>query len=296
MITSCSNIRYNSNNSANLSFNGRLVPARLSRFYENAGFKGVLSPIMDYKARKYPQVIRKTLAPIIKKVQIPSKNGSIYSWEVNPENSKKYVLFLHGIKGKSTIPPNQLFIESVIQKGGYGIITPEYRGSAELHKKNFTFKNIIEDAQATLDYLYSKGIKPEDITIVSHCIGSIPASHIAAKEKNIGKIILVSPIVDGGGFGTTLLKTLKLKLPNFLENKLNTFIELFMPYEMNTVKQINATNSPITVILPTNDSLVSNEQCSKLIKFIRNLNNFITIPNGIHALTKSNCSTIIEQL
>ena len=296
MITSCTNIKYNTPKTVKPSFNGRLVPARLSRFYENAGFKGILSPLMDYKARNYPQVIRKTLAPIIKKVQIPSKNGSIYSWEVNPENSKKYVLFLHGIKGKSTIPPNQLFIESVIQKGGYGIITPEYRGSAELHKKRFTFKNMIEDAKATLDYLYSKGIKPEDITIVSHCIGSIPASHIASEEKNIGKIILVSPIVDGGGFGTTLLKTLKLKLPHSLENKLNTFIELFMPYEMNTIKHINTTNSPITVILPTNDNLVSNEQCSKLIKFIRNLNNFITIPNGVHALTKSNCTAIVEHL
>lgn len=296
MLSSSSIPKYTPRQQNQPSFNGRLVPARVSRYYENLGFKRVLSPIMDYKTKKYPQVIRKSLQPFIKKVQIHQEGNSIYGWEINPENSKRYILFLHGIKGQSPIPPNQLFIEEVLNKGGYGLITPEYRGSAELHKKTFTFKNIVEDAQSTLQYLYAKGIKPQDITIVSHCIGSIPAAQIAAQEKGIGKIILLSPIVDGNGFGTTLLKTLKLKIPNCIEDKLNKLIGLFMPYEMNTARQVKEISAPITLILPENDSLVSNQQCLKLIKVIQNLAGFITVPKGVHALNKTNSQAIVSQL
>lgn len=284
-------------NSFNSSVGRRLVPTKVSRFYENFGFKTVLSPLMDFKARNYPKVLKKSLAPVLEKVQIPLDNGShICAWEANPEKSKKYVLFLHGIKGTSPVPPNQMLIEKILNKGGYGVITPEYRGSAELNKESFTFKNVFEDSKATLNHLYKKGIKPEDITIVSHCIGSIPAARLAAEEKNIGQIVLVSPMVNGNGVGTSISKALNLKMPKSVENKLNSFLEIFMPYEINTARHIHNVQSPIKVILPENDGLVSKEQCSELTKNIKNLKEFITVPNGIHSLNETNCNVIVDNL
>lgn len=292
MITSCC-----VQNGYNIAFGRRLVPAKVSRLYENFGFKKVLFPFMDFKARNYPQVVKESLVPVLEKVQIPLEDGShIYGWEANPENAKKYVLFLHGIKGKSPVPPNQTLIEKILNKGGYGVITPEYRGSAELSHERFSFQNVFEDSKATLSHLYKKGIKPEDITIVSHCIGSIPAARLVADEKGIGQVILVSPLVDGNGVGTSISKALKLNLPKSIEDKLNSFLEIFMPYEINTARHIHNAESPITVILPENDGLVSKEQCSELVKRIKNLKEFITVPNGVHSLNERNCNVIVDNL
>lgn len=278
------------------SFNGRLVPTPISYKYENLIFKNILSPIMDFKASKYPAKIRKTIKPFIKKVNIPIKKGSLYAWELNPENSKKYILFLHGIKGKSTVPPNQIFFEKVMGKNGYGIITPEYRGTARLHKQAFTFNNTTEDAKAVLNYLFSKGIKPKDITIAAHCIGSIPAAHIAASEKNLNGIILISPISNGNEFGTSLLRTLNLKVPKILETFMNKITSLFMPYDMNINKIMKDIDTPVTIIMPKHDKLISISQAIELGKGVKNLKNFIVVPEQPHSLTKTNCEKIVEQL
>lgn len=277
------------------AFTGRLVPAAVSHAYENIGYKCFLSPLMDFKARKYSG-IRATLSGIMQKVNIPLKNGNIYAWELNPENSNKYVLFLHGIKGTSSAPPNQSLLESIIKRGGYGVITPEYRGMANLHNNKFTFNRSIEDAEATLQYLYNKGIKPEDITVLSHCIGSIPGAKLAAKEENLGKFIMVSPIVDGDGFGTSIFKTFGLKVPKFLEYGLNKLIEIFMPYDMNMTRNISKSKTPVTIVIPQKDKLVSVSQCKKLSSLVRNLNGFISLPKYSHSLTRDYCEKITELL
>ncbi|MCM1339637.1 MAG: hypothetical protein NC191_08205 [Muribaculaceae bacterium] len=281
------------------SFGRRLVPARVSRFYENFGYKTVLSPLMNYKARRFSDMIREHLAPIIKKVTIPLNDGATKAWEICPENCKKYILFLHGIKGTSALPPNQIFIEKIIKNTEYGIITPEYRGSAELNSQKFTFQNIIEDAKATLKYLYNKGIKPEDITVVSHCIGSIPASSIAAEEKGISRFIMLSPVADGGNFGSAILRKLGFKkVPKFLENGFNKLVEIFMPHDMNSVRNIRKATSPITIMHPENDTLITTEQCEKILKETLNPTStkVIQIPQGIHALGKTNTLAILSQL
>jgi len=277
------------------SFSGRLIPTKISYRYENMVFKTILAPIMNWKARHF-QGIRKSLAPLLQKVSISGKKGGLYAWESNPGNSEKYVLFLHGMKGKNPAPPNQTLIETVLKKGGYGIITPEYRGTAEISRHPFTFNSMTEDSEATLEYLYSKGIKPENITILAHCIGSIPTATIASKWKNIGKIILVSPVSNGEEYGTSFFRTLNLKAPKFIEKGFNKLISLFMPYDMTITKIIQGVDAPTTIIMPEHDKLISISQAKKLGQNIKNLKDFITVPAERHSLTKTMSERIAEQL
>lgn len=299
MINSYLALKYNTTQSnpttkTNPTFTGRLVPASVSQKYENIIYKTLISPIMNYKSKNFTK-IRGALVPVIEKISIKSKNGNIIGWEINPQDSKKYVLFLHGVKGSSQLPPNQILLASIMNKGGYGIITPEYRGTAELSKKSFSCKNTIEDANATLQYLLEKGIKPEDITIVAHCLGAIPASAIAAEQK-LHKIILISPLSHGNRLGSAILKTLNIKLPKTLEQFFNKFVGLFIPYDLNMNKTIQNVKSPVTIITPEADKLISVEQSRELGKQIKKLNNFIILPNEPHNLTSNTCNSIIENL
>lgn len=277
------------------AFGNRLIPTKISYKYENIVFKSILSPIMTWKARKFSG-IKRVLKPILHEVKLPARKGELYAWEANPENSKKYVLFLHGMKGKNPAPPNQTLIEEIIKKGGYGVITPEYRGTAKLSKYPFTFNNMTEDSQATLDYLHRKGIKSEDITIIAHCIGSIPTATIASHEQGIGKILLISPISNGNDYGNSLLRRLNLNVPNFVREGMNRLISLFMPYDMNINKIIKDVESPITIIMPELDKLISVKQAKALSQDIKNLQEFITIPNEQHSLTKKISQIITEHL
>lgn len=303
MINSYLAIKYNTpthqkqqkSQTTNLAFTGRIVPEKISRKYENIIYKSIFLPIMNYKSRNFTK-IRKALAPALQKVTVPVKNGNITAWEINPENSKKYVLFLHGIKGSSQLPPNQVLLASVMNKGGYGIITPEYRGTAEFHNKTFNLKNTKEDAQATLKYLLDKGIKAEDITIIAHCLGAIPASDLAAEHKNLHKIIFISPLSNGEFFGSAIINKLHIKIPKFLEKGLNKFTNLFVPYDLNVNTTINKVKSPVTIIMPSEDKLISIEQSKELSKKIQNLTKFIVLPNEPHDLTQNICNTIIKHL
>lgn len=300
MINSYLALKYNAAQTqpkriANPSFSGRIVPAPVSRKYENVLYKTFISPIMNYRSRNFTK-IRETLAPVLQKVTVPVKNGNITAWEINPENSKKYVLFLHGIKGSSQLPPNQVLLASVMNKGGYGIITPEYRGTAEFHNKTFNIKNTKEDAQATLKYLLDKGIKAEDITIIAHCLGAIPASDLAAEHKNLHKIIFISPLSSGEFFGSAIIKKLNIKMPKFLEKGLNKLTNLFVPYELDMMKSIKDVDAPVVILSPSEDKLISLEQTTQLSKNIKNLSDFVILSKTPHNLTTSSCESIVKYL
>lgn len=286
----------NINHLQRINFTGRYVPACVSRRYENIIFKTILTPNLDYKASRFPSKIRSSIEPFLQKFDVPVGNGNMSIWELNPENSERYILFLHGIKGTSKLPPNQIFLEKVMQNGGYGIVTPEYRGSGDLSRQPFNFASVIEDSKSTLKYLYEKGIKPENITIISHCVGSIPTSVIASGEERFHKIIMVSPLSDGSELGSAILKMFGLRVPEFMERGLNRFIDIFQPYDMNINRVIEQVESPVVLVVPELDKLVSVKYIENLSKRIKNLLGVVKIPDAEHALQTKTSDVIIQNL
>ncbi len=284
---------YNYNNP---SFYGRMFPKRMTDSYENFVYKNLISRLMDIKTRALPNTIRKSLQAKISKVELPLPRGKTYAWELNPNNCENYILFLHGVKGKLSLPPNQYFLENVMNTGRYGIITPEYRGTADIHRQKFTLDNTVEDARAALEYLYQKGIKPENITIVAHCMGVIPASKIAKENKNLHSMIMISPLSNGDNFGSAILKTFNISSPKFLQKVLNGMISIFSPHGLNIDRTMRDVDIPVTVVQLEKDKLIMPGSIQRLMKNIKNLDQFVEVQGGTHALNQTNCSQIVKLL
>jgi hypothetical protein len=293
MISPYSSVQYSNQN---INFTSRVIPSKISRIYENFVYKNILTPYMNLRARSYPDKIRSTIEPFIKKINIPTSKGNMYGWKLNPQNSEKYILFLHGMKGKSALPPNQVLLEKIMEQGEYGIITPEYRGCGDLRKQPFNFASMVEDSKATLKYLLDNGVKPENITVLAHCIGSIGATALGLEEKGINKIIMVSPIANGDGMGNAFFNKLHINAPQFIRKGLDKFIEIFLPIDMNIKKGIKKVKTPIRVIIPEKDKLVSVKQAKELSEEVTNFDGFITVPHADHSLTPNLCEIISQNL
>lgn len=278
------------------SFNGNLIPKSKANMYENFIYKNFITKYMSLRAKNQITEIKNSLKPFISQIKINIGKGEIFGWEINPNNSEKYVLFLHGAKGNSQLPPNQKFLEGVLNSKQFGIITPEYRGTGILKDEKFSIQSIIEDSKATLYYLYKKGIKPEDITVVSHCLGAIPATHIAQNEKNLHSIIMLSPFSDGRTIGSSILEKLKFPHMKFVEKLVNKTINLFIPENMDVHDLLKNIESPVSILYPENDHFITKNQIINISKKIPNLENFMIVPSSGHKLEKQNCDTIISLL
>lgn len=278
------------------SFNGNLIPKSKANVYENFVYKTFISKYMTMRTKNQLSEIRDALKPFISQIKLKINKGEIFGWEINPNNCKKYVLFLHGAKGSSQLPPNQVFLEGVLNSGKYGIITPEYRGTGILNNEKFSIQSINEDSNATLEYLLKKGIKPEDITIVSHCLGAIPAVHIAQKEKNLQSLIMLSPFSDGNTIGSSILSKLHLPRVKVIEKLFNKTLKLFIPDNMDINDMLKNIKAPVSILYPENDNLITKDKITYISKKISNLRDFIIIPKSGHSLNKKNSNSIISLL
>ena len=142
---------------------------------------------------KRPYVpIDSELEKSLKKVKIQvSPAEEIEAFDINPDNRKKYLLFLHGFS--QNITNNQLLYKSLLNTD-YGVLAIDYRA----YGKNPASRHISEhdmqkDIQASLRYLNDKGIKK--IGLIGHSFGSYLSAKTSKKE-NIQFQILVSPMMS----------------------------------------------------------------------------------------------------
>ena len=108
-----------------------------------------------YISKKRKFGIDNDLKDSIKVIKLKMKKNSSVAWDINPNNSKKYIIFYHGLG--QNITSNQELYKAIIQKG-YGVFAPEYGGFGE-STGNVTAESIKRNTKSAIKYLENKGIK-----------------------------------------------------------------------------------------------------------------------------------------
>ena len=260
------------------------------RFLKNKSYNNSI------KGSKRPYLsITEELKDAIKEVEIKvSKTEGIQAWDINPNNSNKYIIFLHGFS--QNITSNQP-LYNALKNTDFGILAIDYRSYGKNKpSKHINENNIVQDVNASVKYLNSKGIN--NIGIVGHSFGS----YIAAKISNLKAFsfqILVSPMISLEFW----LKNV-LKHPNKYKNEsrmikyIPTFKDQYSKI-FNIKKHLEHNSTPTHVVQAKRDTYIRTSKVNELVKIIPNLKSYTIIQNGGHRMDDNKISqitTILENL
>lgn len=238
----------------------------------------VVNPIMrytnDYFVKRAKastlkfQAIKPSLENVIKHVKIKSGKYDLNAWDMNPNNSDKYILFLHGMA--QNITDYQDLYESILNQGNFGVLALEYRAYGENTKGKPTEDNLVKDAKGGFRFLTDKGIKPENIILAGHSMGGSLATTLATKEKNIKGLLLICPLTKTEYWGKKFINNSQLGLgvPSFVQN----FTEKIFPLKwlhnltFNSIDKLKDIKCPIYLIHSKNDAVTSLQGARNFVK------------------------------
>ena len=255
----------------------------LDKFFNNAA-KQTLVKFDD---------IMPTLEGKIKTVKI--KN--ISAWDINPEKSQNYVLFLHGMS--QNVSNYQRMYEKLLSKN-QGIFAVEYRGYG-VNKKNKVSENKLrKDVELAYNYLTeTKGIKPQNITVIGHSMGGALATNFASKHPDIKSLILLCPIVKPSFLGQKFKtnKNLGIGMPNSIKNLTDKFkpLKWLLDFRFNSMSKMKKNTVPTYIIQSRNDSVTTIGGARILAKVARRQNilkDFISLPLGGHKVDSAKIEAI----
>lgn len=271
-----------------ITFNGNnriteyIIKYLKNKSYENA-MRGSRRPYLS---------LQPDLDKIITKVDIKvGKNESIKAYDINPKNSNKYIIFLHGFS--QNITSNQPLYKALTDTD-YGILAIDYRGYGKSLAKSLTTETeIMHDVQAAAKYLTDKGINT--IGLVGHSFGS----YIAAKTSNLNNFnfqILVSPMLSLEFWLKNVLKNpKKYKIESTLIKYIPGFKEQY--YKIFDIsKHIEQNTTPTYVIHSKTDGYIAAQGVTKFVNTIPNKKEYILLPRGGHRMDDNKINTIAEVL
>lgn len=186
------------------------------------------------------------------KVEYQASDGTeLMAWYVKPTTKNKIIVFMHG---------NSYNIEKFyhkmlpLQKAGYGILMPEYRGFGKV-KGKITQKGLEQDAQAAVEYLYQQGFKNSQIILYGMSLGSHMATATAytkGQEQPFAALILEVPF-DRLDYVVRKVVPIPLPLPIIMSNSLYDNLAL-----------IGEIKSPLLVMGGEKDQVVPHELAENL--------------------------------
>lgn len=232
------------------------------------------------------------LAPILNRLEIKvGKNDKIEAFDINPKNSNKYIIYLHGFS--QNVTSNQPLYKALTQTD-FGVLAIDYRGYGKYKTKEQTTETeIMHDVQAAAKYLNSKGIN--NIGLVGHSFGS----YIAAKTSNLNNFkfqVLVSPMLSLEFWLKNVLKNpKKYKMEYTLIKYIPGFKEQY--YKVFDIdKHITENTTPTYVIHSKTDGYISAQGVTKFVKKIPNEKDYILLPRGGHRMDENKINSIVELL
>lgn len=187
----------------------------------------------------------------------PMKIGNISAWDINPNQSKEYIFFLHGMAQNVS---NYQDLYNVALKHNKGVFAVEYRGYGTNHKTHLSEDRLRNDVEKAYKYLNNKkGINPDDITVVGHSMGGALATNFASKHNDIKSLVLFCPITSLAYLGQkfTLNKNLGIGVPPFIK-KLTDKSKLFRwmyNLRFNSVDKMAKVKTPTYILHSQNDSV-----------------------------------------
>ena len=265
----------------------------------NTSYKGglkslnALNPVSYYANRYFKrsaQISNKNFIPIsdsladkIKEI----KQDRILAWDINPENSKDYVFFLHGMS--QNVSNYQPLYETAL-KNKKAVFAVEYRSYGENKTAVLSEDRLRNDVEKAYKFLTEeKNIRPENIPVVGHSMGGALAANFASKHKDIKALILLSPIrnMDSIGKKFFLNKNIGVGVPQKVNKLTNTIkpLKWLLSLRFNSQKKMKKINTPTYILQSRNDSVTPLSGARKLVKAAREkgiLKDFIIFPLGGH--------------
>ena len=269
----------------------------------NTSYKGglkslnALNPVSYYANRYFKrsaQISNKNFTPIsdsladkIKQI----KQDRILAWDINPENSKDYVFFLHGMS--QNVSNYQPLYETAL-KNKKAVFAVEYRSYGENKPAVLSEDRLRNDVEKAYNFLTEeKNIKPENITVVGHSMGGALAANFASKHKDIKALILLSPIRNMASIGMKffLNKNIGVGVPQKVNKLTNTIkpLKWLLSLRFNSQKKMKQINAPTYILQSRNDSVTPLSGARKLVKAAREkgiLKDFIIFPLGGHKVDR----------
>ena len=265
----------------------------------NTSYKGglkslnALNPVSYYANRYFKrsaQISNKNFTPIsdsladkIKQI----KQDRILAWDINPENSKDYIFFLHGMS--QNVSNYQPLYETAL-KNKKAVFAVEYRSYGENKLARISEDRLRNDIEKAYKFLTEeKNIKPENITVVGHSMGGALAANFASKHKDIKALILLSPIRNMASIGKKffLNKNIGVGVPQKVNKLTNTIkpLKWLLSLRFNSQKKMKQINAQTYILQSRNDSVTPLSGARKLVKAAREkgiLKDFIIFPLGGH--------------
>ena len=183
----------------------------------------------------------------IEKVEIKTNDGIILtSWYHNKDlKNYKTILFLHGNAGSLE---NRIHKINHFRDMNVNFLITAWRGFSGNAGKP-TEKGLYEDAESAVRWLFSKGVKEEDIIIYGESLGTGVAVEIA-QNKNFAGIVLEAPF-------TSMIEAGKDKYP-FLP------VKWLLKDKYESDKKIKNINTPILIMHGKVDNIVPFKMGRKL--------------------------------
>lgn len=234
------------------TFKGQYIPNVFST-YTNKYLKTCSKDAFSRFVENIPEVLEQ-----VREINIPVSRGhNISAWDINPNNSKNYVLFLHGMA--MNVSNYQKLYKSLMDK--VGIFAVEYRGYGKAYGQQTTEKTLCKDVKKAYKYLVrEKGVNPENIILIGSCMGGALAVNLAKSEKNIKSLILIAPLTSINALTNKFIKFKDVRkgMPDFIKKLIanNKFFKWLYGKQFDTLRKIKSIkNTDIYLIQSRKDAI-----------------------------------------
>ena len=207
-------------------------------------------------------------------------NKVLHAWDMNPNNSKKYILFFHGMG--QNISSNQALYRKMIKKG-FGVLSCEYGGFGYNNDK-FNRAAINDTVEMSLKYLKNKKI--ENIGVTGYSMGSFPAIEAASQNPNTKFLVLIAPFNSLKSEVSNIIQWNIIKIPKVFKFLLKKFPFLLNGLDgmFKTQERLADVNAPTYLIHAAGDKVVSSKSVQKLVGSAKNIKDVIELQEGGHSM------------
>lgn len=237
--------------------------------------------------------IDKNLESVISQIKIQvNKKESINAWDINPNNSKNYIIYLHGFS--QNITSNQP-LYNVLKESDFGILAIDYRGYGKNQpSRHIKEKDLLQDVLASVKYLKEDKHVDGSLGLVGHSFGSYVAAKASNKNPSTFDFqVLVSPMISLEFWLKNVIKHPK-KYPT--EVRLIKYIPKFKDqyakiFDIKT--QLAENPTPTYIVQSLQDRYIRASKVNDLVKHnVQNLKDYIILPKGGHRMDDNKIQAI----
>lgn len=209
----------------------------------------------------------------------------------------KAVLFIHGLSAKEE--DNKYFIDRMRRFRNIDIYTFTLPGHSDDKVSRVKYSSWIEASENELNKILKKY---KNVTIVAHSMGTIIATNLAARFKEINKLVLISPAFIAGNIkqnGTDLKNLIFNNVDNELGNGFEGFLTKFINvpksvwFQYRKMARINMSNisritCPTLIMYGDYDNVVSKKSVLYVYDSLNCKKDLVVINKVRHQIFKSN--------